>query len=113
MTSIDVSYSSSVKPKQLQEFRISKERSTLLSEREVYPDPSGSSQDDIDQDAREVGPEVEETVNARIEDARESMSTPEEVCVWAPVVVDRKYGILFEDVMENSISFKEGRDQKA
>ena len=33
--------------------------------------------------------------------------------VWAHVCIDDKYGMLFEDVEENFISFREGRDQAA
>lgn len=93
---------SSAKPQKLRDFRISEER----------PAPLAKDKNDCDKYNSKVEAEDKDTVNQQIKEARETVEGSGKR-VWPHVRVDDKYGMLFEDLEENFVSFREGRDQEA
>lgn len=93
---------SSARPSKLQIFKVTQERPASLPE----------SKRGYDKFDSKVQDENETTLNAEIEQARETAEAREKR-VWPHVTVDDKYGMLFEDEEENFLSFREGRDQEA
>lgn len=94
---------SSAKPKNLREFRLSEEEPAPLPEnipRDFEKSNSKFANEDMD------------ALKEEIAAARETVKGGGKR-VWAHVTVDDKYGMLFEDIEENFVSFREGRDQKA
>ena len=90
---------SSAKPAKLRTLRVTEDRPAPL------PNDMGDFDDGFENADKEV-------VKAEIEVAKEKAER-EEGRVWAHIIVDDKYGMLFEDEQRNFISMREGKDQSA
>ena len=90
---------SSVKPPKLRTFKVTEDRPAPL------PDDMGDFNDGFE-DADE------EVIEAEIEVAKGNAERGEGR-VWAHIIVDDKYGMLFEDEEHNFMSMREGKDQDA
>ena len=93
---------SSAQPEKLRHLRIS----------EDWPVPLPQEYNDYGQYQSKTEAEDEDTVNEQIKEARETAERGEKR-VWAHVWVDHKYGMIFEHLKDNFLSFREGRDQRA